>query len=72
MHESLWIISSYRLTNQMYKRIEDLQFYVLFSSISVTSGHWADDNERLCAMEPCLWLRRFWLECSSNSGQLNK
>ena len=31
---------------------DDLRFYVLFNSISVISGPWADDNERLCAMEP--------------------
>ena len=29
----------------------DLQFYVLFNSISVISGRCLDDNERLCAME---------------------
>ena len=34
-----------------------LRFYVLFNSISVISGRWADDNERLCAMEPRIdWL----------------
>ena len=32
--------------------MDDLQFYVLFNSISVISGRWADDNESLCAMEP--------------------
>ena len=37
--------------------MDDLQFYVLFNSISVISGQWADDNERLC------------LERSSNSGR---
>ena len=30
----------------------DLRFYILFNSISVISGRWAGDNERLCAMEP--------------------
>ena len=30
---------------------DDLRFYVLFNSISVISGQWVDDNERLCAME---------------------
>ena len=34
--------------------MDDLQFYGLFNSISVISGPWADGNERLCAMEPCL------------------
>ena len=35
----------------------DLIFYVLFNGISVISGRWADDNERLCVMEPRLHLR---------------
>ena len=39
-----------------------LRFYVLFNSISVISGRWTDDNERLCAMEHHLRLRRFHLE----------
>ena len=30
----------------------DLRFYVLFNSISVISGRWADHNERLCAITP--------------------
>ena len=34
---------------------DDLRFYVLFNSISVITGRWADDNKRLCAMEPSLW-----------------
>ena len=38
--------------------MDDLQFYVLFNSISVISGQWADDNERLCAIEPHLELKR--------------
>ena len=42
--------------------IDDLQFYVLFNSISVISGRCLDDNERLCAMELRLRLRRFHLE----------
>ena len=49
-----------------------LQFYILFNSISVISGQWADDNIRLCAMEPCLQLRRFRLEQGSNSGPLDQ
>ena len=31
--------------------IDDLQFYVLFNSISVIYGQCSDDNERLCALE---------------------
>ena len=29
--------------------MDDLRFYVLFNSVSVISGRWADDNERLCS-----------------------
>ena len=31
--------------------MDDMRFYVLFNSISVKSGRWEIDNERLCAME---------------------
>ena len=41
--------------------MDDLRFYVLFNSISVISGRCLDDNERLCAMELRLQLRRFHL-----------
>ena len=37
--------------------MDDMRFFVLFNSISVISGLWADDNERLCAMEPLLRMR---------------
>ena len=37
--------------------MDDLR-YVLFNSISVISGRWAGDNERLCAMEPRLRLSK--------------
>ena len=33
--------------------MDDLRFYVLSISISVISGRWADDYERLCSIEPC-------------------
>ena len=39
--------------------MDDLRFYVLLNSISVISGQCLDDNERLCAMELRLRLRRF-------------
>ena len=39
--------------------MDGLRLYVLFNSISVISGRWANVNERLCAMEPRLRLRRF-------------
>ena len=43
-----------------------MQIYVRFNSISVISGQWKIDNERLCAVELHLWLRRFCLERGSN------
>ena len=51
--------------------MDDLQFHVLFNSISVISGQWEVDNEKLCAMKPCLQWRRFCLEQGSNSGPLD-
>ena len=42
--------------------MDDLRFCVLFNSISVIPGQWAGDNERLCAMAPCLWLEKFLLQ----------
>ena len=36
-----------------------LRFYILFNSISVISGRFAGDNERLCAKEPHLRLKGF-------------
>ena len=39
--------------------MDDLRVYVLFKSISVISGQWLDDNERLCAMEPDFQSERF-------------
>ena len=53
-------------------RIDGLQFYVIFNSISVISGRWTDDNERLCAMGSRLRLRKFRLERGSNSGPLDQ
>ena len=32
--------------------MDNEQIYVLFNSISVISGRWPGDNERLCAIEP--------------------
>ena len=28
--------------------MDDLRFYILFHSISVISGRWVDENEKLC------------------------
>ena len=47
--------------------MDDMLFYVLFNSISVILGLLKDDNERLCAMELRLQLRRFCLERGLNS-----
>ena len=30
-----------------------------FQHILVISGQWEGDNEMLCDLEPCLWLKRF-------------
>ena len=49
-------------TLEMDGWMDDLQFYILFNSISVISEWWTDGNERLCAMEARLRLRRFRLE----------
>ena len=47
----------------------DLRFYLLFNIVSVISGRWADDNERLCAIEPRSRLQRSspqaWLEITT-------
>ena len=52
--------------------MDDLQFYVLFNNISVISGRCKDDNEKLCAMEPILPLRRFRLKRGSHPGPLDQ
>ena len=47
--------------------------FMSFTTVfSVISGQCADDNERLCAMEPRLRLRRFRLERGSNPGPLDQ
>ena len=48
--------------------IDDVQFYLLFNSISVISGQWVGDNERLCAVEPHLQLKRSLLHAGLESG----
>ena len=52
--------------------MNDLGFYVLFNSISVITGQWADDNEWLCAMESYLRSTRFRLEWGLKSGPLDQ
>ena len=44
--------------------IDGLQIYVLINSISVISGRWDGDNERMFAMEPCFRMKRL----SSSAG----
>ena len=39
--------------------MDDLEFLMLSYSILVISGRWVGDNEKLCAMEPLLGLKRF-------------
>ena len=51
---------------------DEMQFDVLLNSISVISGRWEDDDEKLCAMEPRLRLRRFCLEQGWNPGPLDQ
>ena len=51
--------------------MHDLQCFVLFNSISVKSGRWEGDNERLCVMEPCLRLERFPPRAGLESGPLD-
>ena len=63
-HEADCSANMHSLTcpDQMDGWMDDLRFYVLFNSISVISGRCLDDNERLCAMELRLGMRRFHLE----------
>ena len=43
-----------------------------FQQYSVISGQCLGDTERLCAMEPRLWLERFLPERGSNLGLLDQ
>ena len=51
------------------KRMDEwmTRFYALSNSVSVISGRWEVDKERLCAVELRLRLRRFHLQRGSNS-----
>ena len=51
------------------KWMDDFRFYVLFIRISVISGQWPGDNERLCAIEPHLRLGGFRVQGPSNSDR---
>ena len=48
--------------------MDDLRFYVIFNSISVISGRWLADNERICAIEPLLRSIRFPSQARLDSG----
>ena len=37
--------------------MDDLRFYILFNSISIISGQWVGDNERMYAIKPNLQLK---------------
>ena len=41
-----WLKLGIPLTLHVLRLMDDLQFYILFNSISVTSRGWADDNKR--------------------------
>ena len=55
--------------------MDDLRFHILSNSISIISGRWTADNERLCAMEPRLRMKEFpppaglELETARSAGQ---
>ena len=51
--------------------MDDLQFCVLFNSISVILGQWEGDNERLCAMESIIGWKDF-PQWESNPGPLGQ
>ena len=42
--------------------------FTSFSTVFVISGRWMDDNERLCAMEPRLRLKRYPLQAGIEPG----
>ena len=52
--------------------MDDLRFYVFLNSISVISERCIDDNERLCAMELRVGLRRLHLKWGLNSDLLDQ
>ena len=51
---------------------DDLQLYILFTSITVISGLWECSSKRLCAMEPNLRLEKFSLFSDSKLGLLGQ
>ena len=61
---SFWLLKEYAYFLTLFPCydgwMDDLQFYILFNSISVmsASGQWVGGDERLCAMEPHIRLKR--------------
>ena len=50
--------------------MDGLRFYYLFKSISVISGWWEDDHERLCSMKPIQFIvKKCVFQMVSNSHQ---
>ena len=50
--------------------MDDLQFYILFNSVSDISERWLGVEEKLCAVEPCLWLKRFLPQAGLKPGTI--
>ena len=50
--------------------MDELRFYIVFNSISIISGRWEDDIDRMVAMEPRLGLQN--LQRYSNHGSLDQ
>ena len=50
--------------------MDELRFYILFNSISIISGRWEDDIDRMVATEPRLGLQN--LQRYSNHGSLDQ
>ena len=48
--------------------MDDLPFYVHCNSISVISGGWVGDNERMCTTEPRLQMKRSLSQAELEDG----
>ena len=60
-------LTTMMMSTEVHGWMDDLRFYDLFNSISVISGRCLDDNERPCAMELHLRLKKCRIERGSNS-----
>ena len=72
MGEALVCRAPFPLEAEALSAVNDGWMDDLFNSIAVISGRLEVDNDRLCAMEPRLRLRRFRLERESNSGPVDQ